>query len=107
MILVYFKLFFKTNLEGGRYDLVKCVGQDQFGNMYYEDLLLDGKKNSYLSWYCQGYSRRRWVEYADYFLPIGITGDRVPPGWHGWLAYQFDDAPPVYYWNNSHLTLFL
>jgi len=34
------------------------------------------------------------VEYADYFLPIGVTGDRVPPGWHGWMSYQFDDMPP-------------
>ena len=44
---------------------------------------------------CIGYTRRRWVEYADYFLPIGITGDRVPPGWHGWLCAQMDDSPVV------------
>jgi len=30
---------------------------------------------------------------ADYFLPVGITGDRVPPGWHGWLVCQCDDSP--------------
>lgn len=41
-------------------------------------------------------NQRRWVEYADYFLPIGIGGDRIPPGWHGWLSHQYDDHPEVH-----------
>jgi len=38
-------------------------------------------------------NQRRWVEYSDYFLTFGITGDRydlifrVPPKWHGWLSH--------------------
>jgi len=66
---------------GGRHGLVKCVGQDQFGNKYYEDFDTDHR------------NQRRWVEYSDYFLSIGITGDRVPPGWHGWINHVYDDAP--------------
>mmetsp|Transcript_41318 Transcript_41318/g.47980 ORF Transcript_41318/g.47980 Transcript_41318/m.47980 type:complete len:190 (-) Transcript_41318:202-771(-) len=66
---------------GGRTDLVRCVGQDQFGNRYYEDFDVDHKWN------------RRWVEYSDHFIRIGIGGDRVPPGWHGWLSHMFDDIP--------------
>lgn len=38
-------------------------------------------------------NQRRWVEFADYFLTIGNNGDRVPPKWHGWLAYTYDDVP--------------
>lgn len=30
---------------GGRKELVKCVGQDQFGNRYYEDFDLECKIN--------------------------------------------------------------
>jgi NADH:ubiquinone oxidoreductase subunit len=33
------------------------------------------------------------VEYKDYFLRIGINGDRIPAGWHGWLAHHYDDSP--------------
>jgi len=70
-----------AHLIGGRKGLVESKGQDQFGNRYYEDFDVDFRNN------------RRWVEYADYFLPIGIGGDRVPPGWHGWMSYQYDDTP--------------
>ena len=40
-------------------------------------------------------NNRRWVEYADYFLPIGNNGDKVPVGWQGWMSYQYDDTPTV------------
>jgi NADH:ubiquinone oxidoreductase subunit len=23
----------------------------------------------------------------------GPNGNRVPPGWHGWLSFQYDDVP--------------
>mmetsp|Transcript_26628 Transcript_26628/g.23596 ORF Transcript_26628/g.23596 Transcript_26628/m.23596 type:complete len:190 (+) Transcript_26628:49-618(+) len=66
----------------GRLGSVKCVGQDQFGNKYYEDFDVE-LSNS-----------RRWVEMSDYFLPLGgIKGDRVPSPWHGWLSRQYDDLP--------------
>jgi hypothetical protein len=38
---------------------------------------------------------RRWVEYADHFMNIGIATDRLPPGWSGWLSHTYDDIPSV------------
>lgn len=39
--------------------------------------------------------QRRWVEYADHFMFIGITTDRIPPGWNGWMSGTYDDPPVV------------
>lgn len=33
------------------------------------------------------------MEYVDYMLGIGNNGDRIPPKWHGWLSYTYDDVP--------------
>eukprot|EP01017_Pseudomicrothorax_dubius_P015862 TRINITY_DN1810_c0_g1_i2.p1 TRINITY_DN1810_c0_g1~~TRINITY_DN1810_c0_g1_i2.p1 ORF type:complete len:213 (-),score=55.38 TRINITY_DN1810_c0_g1_i2:103-741(-) len=66
---------------GGHNEALEPVGQDQYGNKYYEDFDVNHR------------NQRRWVEYSDYFIPIGIGGDRVPAGWHGWLSHQFDDVP--------------
>jgi NADH:ubiquinone oxidoreductase subunit len=52
------------------------VGQDEFGNTYYE-----GGKDS------EGRTRR-WVIYAGYAEPTTI-----PPGWHGWMHYRVDTPP--------------
>lgn len=53
----------------------KCVGQDQFGNKYYLAKSPDGAGRY-----------RRWVEYN------GIEeASKVPPAWHGWLHYTFDE----------------
>jgi len=38
-------------------------------------------------------NNRRWVEYSDHMLGIGIGGDRIPPMWHGWLHNVYDDVP--------------
>jgi NADH:ubiquinone oxidoreductase subunit len=54
---------------GGHESLVREVGMDQYGNKYFED------------WDVATKNQRRWVEYKDYFLRIGINGDRTPPGW--------------------------
>lgn len=54
------------------------VGEDAFGNRYYEsrdDVSYDGRK-------------RRWVVYNGY-----ADASKVPPDWHGWLHYTFDDLP--------------
>ncbi len=47
------------------------VGQDQFGNTYYE-----------------GDGGRRWVQYNGYADPTTI-----PPGWHGWMHGR-SNVPP-------------
>ena len=40
-------------------------------------------------------NQRRWVEYSDYFVFIGVGTDRVPPIWNGWLSHRYDDPPSV------------
>lgn len=66
---------------GGHEGPVKCVGQDEFGNRYFEDFAVDHRWN------------RRWVEYANHFYLCGIGTDRVPPPWNGWLSYTYSDVP--------------
>ncbi|EDK31662.1 NADH:ubiquinone oxidoreductase 17.2 kDa subunit (macronuclear) [Tetrahymena thermophila SB210] len=67
---------------GNRTDgYTKQVGEDEFGNRYYEDFDVDHK------------NQRRWVEFSDYFMQMWSNGDKVPVGWHGWLSHQYDDFP--------------
>ena len=64
-------LHYKTWRRGER------VGQDQFGNVYYQ-----GGTDS------EGRTRR-WVIYN------GISdASLIPPGWHGWMHHRVD-TPPV------------
>ena len=54
------------------------VGTDAFGNRYYQsrdNISYDGRK-------------RRWVTYNGY-----AEASKVPPEWHGWLHYTFDEPP--------------
>lgn len=55
------------------------IGEDEFGNRYYEDrrISLEGR-------------RRRYVVYNGY-----ADASRVPSDWHGWLHHTFDDPPGV------------
>ena len=54
----------------------KKVGQDEFGNIYYEGgINSDGQT-------------RRWVIYAD-----KSEASAIPPGWHGWIHHRVDVAP--------------
>jgi NADH:ubiquinone oxidoreductase subunit len=68
------------------------VGQDDQGNRYFEEQRpsLDGRK-------------RRYVIYAGLAEP-----SKVPPDWHGWLHYSFDEPPtvaplPRKAWEQPHL----
>lgn len=54
----------------------KPVGQDEFGNTYYE-----GGTDS------EGRTRR-WVIYKGY-----SEASAIPPGWHGWMHHRVDTAP--------------
>jgi NADH:ubiquinone oxidoreductase subunit len=54
----------------------KKVGQDEFGNIYYEGGT-NGDGNP-----------RRWVIYNGY-----SEASAVPPGWHGWLHHRVDTPP--------------
>jgi NADH:ubiquinone oxidoreductase subunit len=55
------------------------VGEDEFGNRYYEART---NRNSYDG------RKRRWVIYSNY-----ADASKVPPEWHGWLHYTFDELP--------------
>jgi NADH:ubiquinone oxidoreductase subunit len=70
------------------------IGEDEFGSRYYEAKdasdSYDGRK-------------RRWVLYKGY-----AEASKVPPDWHGWLRYTFDEPPtvsplPRQRWEKDHL----
>ncbi len=50
------------------------VGDDKFGNRYYQDRT----------------GKRRWVIYQG-----TVEASRVPPDWHGWLHHTFKDPPTI------------
>ena len=54
----------------------KRVGEDEFGNVYYE-----GGMSSY------GLPKR-WVIYKGY-----AEASAIPPGWHGWMHHRTDMPP--------------
>jgi NADH:ubiquinone oxidoreductase subunit len=56
----------------------KRIGQDQFGNTYYEDTAGNGPAGK----------PRRWVIYAGY-----ADASTVPAEWFGWLHYIVDVPP--------------
>jgi NADH:ubiquinone oxidoreductase subunit len=56
----------------------RLVGKDEQGNAYYEEKRPSGP---------DGY-RRRWITYHG-----TAEASRVPPDWHGWLHYTFDEPP--------------
>ncbi len=55
------------------------VGEDEFGNRYFE---ARDNRDSY------DQRRRRWVVYRGYAEP-----SKIPPDWHGWMHYTFDELP--------------
>lgn len=55
----------------------KVIGEDQFGNKYYEAPPRKGYKRN-----------RRWVMYNG-----APEASMVPPEWHGWLHHQTDVVP--------------
>ncbi|ABM45605.1 hypothetical protein X471_00464 [Bartonella bacilliformis str. Heidi Mejia] len=52
------------------------IGEDQFGNIYYEG-----------GHHKDGYPRR-WVIYKDF-----SEASTIPPGWHGWIHHRCDMPP--------------
>lgn len=71
----------------------RFVGQDEFGNRYYEQKKGVGPTGH----------PRRWVTYKDL-----AEASKVPAGWHGWLHYTVDEAPSAQNyqprpWQRPHL----
>ncbi len=58
----------------------RFVGEDSYGNKYYEDTATSMGSKRY---------QRRYVIYRGLAEP-----SKVPPEWHGWLHHTFD-APPT------------
>lgn len=61
--------------------LGRFVGEDEFGNKYYE---ARDNRQSYDD------RKRRWVIYNGY-----AEASKIPPDWHGWMHYTFDEPPTV------------
>ena len=53
------------------------VGTDRNGNKYYQNLDYP-------------FGQSRWVEYADIH---NYEPTSIPPEWHGWIHYQWDELP--------------
>ena len=60
----------------------RFVGGDDYGNRYFESR--DDSDS-----YDRG-RKRRYVIYKGY-----ADASKVPPDWHGWLHYTFDEPPTV------------
>merc|ERR1711976_317043 len=58
----------------------KLVGEDKYGNKYFEN-------NMYFV------GTNRWVQYADQY-GMDYDGSQVPAEWHRWL-HNITDAPPT------------
>ena len=72
----------------------KLVGQDEYGNRYFEARSLKG---SY------GNRKRRYILYKGY-----ADASKIPPDWHGWVHYLYDTPPsqsalPKKSWEQPHL----
>ena len=53
------------------------IGNDEFGNRYYEDKKTDSNSGR----------KKRWVMYNGIAEP-----SKVPPQWHAWLHYTVDEV---------------
>lgn len=68
------------------------VAADSFGNRYYQERRAAAHRRR----------RRRWVIYKG-----EAEASKVPPEWHGWLHYTFDEPPreggvPQKDWQRPH-----
>jgi NADH:ubiquinone oxidoreductase subunit len=59
----------------------RLVGTDDYGNKYFE---ATSNKGSYDA------RKRRYVIYRGY-----AEASKIPPDWHGWMHYTFDEPPTV------------
>ncbi len=73
----------------------KKVGADEFGNKYYRTSAFSKQVGRYNK-------ERRWVIYKG-----KAEASKIPPLWHGWIHFAFDDVPAsekkVYQWQKQHL----
>lgn len=70
------QLYLTDELKAGTF-----VGEDQFGNRYFEDNAQFMPRNRWVV-----YTEKKWLDY---------DGSQVPPEWHRWLHHICDDTPIV------------
>jgi len=73
----FLQLFRTDELKWG-----KLVGEDKFGNKYYEN-------NAYFV------GRNRWVYYSDKNAGWDYDASQIPAEWHRWMHYIGDEPPTV------------
>lgn len=75
----------------------KKVGVDEFGNKYYHTKAFSKNVGMYGK-------ERRWVVFKG-----KAEASKIPPHWHGWIHYSFDEVPKNsdikkdYEWQKEHL----
>ena len=72
-----------TSIQKGGHgnDPARCVGEDEYGNKYFEEF----DTNYYIN--------RRWVEFSEAHRFMSHQGCKIPPPWNGWLSYTYDEVP--------------
>lgn len=76
----------------------KKVGTDEFGNKYYKSAKFLGKHIGRYN------KERRWVIFKG-----KAEASKIPPYWHGWMHYTFDNIPTEsdmkkqYAWQKEYL----
>ncbi|CAL1528163.1 unnamed protein product [Lymnaea stagnalis] len=73
----FLKLFRHDDLKWGT-----CIGEDKFGNKYYQN-------NYYF------YGKNRWVSFPP-SVGFDFDASQVPPEWHRWLQYITDEPPSTH-----------
>ncbi|KAI8781707.1 NADH dehydrogenase 1 alpha subcomplex subunit 12 ndufa12/DAP13 [Biomphalaria glabrata] len=70
----FLKMFRHDDLKWGT-----LVGEDKYGNKYYEN-------NYYF------FGKNRWVSYPQ-SSGFDFDASEIPPEWHRWMHYMTDDPP--------------
>jgi NADH:ubiquinone oxidoreductase subunit len=73
----------KMMMFNGEMKLGSHVGEDEFGNNYYENSAYP-------------YPKHRWVEYAGLPWTQNCDPSDVPADWHGWLHNMTDQIPETH-----------
>uniref|UniRef100_A0A914MZ74 NADH dehydrogenase [ubiquinone] 1 alpha subcomplex subunit 12 n=2 Tax=Meloidogyne TaxID=189290 RepID=A0A914MZ74_MELIC len=70
------QMYLTDDLKKGNF-----VGEDQFGNRYFEDNSQFMPRNRWVI-----YTEKKWLEY---------DGSQIPPEWHRWIHHICDKPPTI------------
>ncbi|OCH87904.1 NDUFA12-domain-containing protein [Obba rivulosa] len=74
------KEYFRQMMYIGDVKVGRCVGSDQFGNRYFENMNPEEEVPG----------RHRWVDFAQH----DFNATQVPAEWHAWISHIRKDPPP-------------